>query len=106
MSSTVDLKISPPVEAACKRMTYLLESGYLSDRIKTDLVLLIHGAMAWELSQKMNEPKDNSQETRPDSGRREGWHGPSQQTHPIKPVSTGNLRHPREEDDENNSEGA
>jgi hypothetical protein len=50
MTTEIKLDISTPIAGACRSMTHLIESGYLPQSIKTDIEILMRGAMAWEMT--------------------------------------------------------
>jgi hypothetical protein len=43
------MKFDTPIAAACKRMTMLIETRYLTPDLQADLRTLMHGAMAYEV---------------------------------------------------------
>jgi len=50
MSNVVKLDLpKSPVEGAVKRPLSLIQSGYVPPQLKSDLELIMHAAMAWEV---------------------------------------------------------
>lgn len=44
-----DMTFDTPITAAAKRMTMLLETGYLPEAMSRDIKILMQGAMAFEV---------------------------------------------------------
>ncbi len=43
------MKFDTPITAAARRMTMLLETGYLCEKVASDIRTLMQGAMAFEV---------------------------------------------------------
>lgn len=57
MSKTIKLDLpATSIEGAARRMTHLLETGYLPASIAADIQTLMHGAMAWEVVNSLPRP--------------------------------------------------
>lgn len=44
------MNIESPITTAARRITMLIETGYLPDQLRRDIQILMHGALAYEIT--------------------------------------------------------